>query len=250
MITSKQNARVKQVYTLQTQARTRRRSGLVVLEGLRLVSDAIHAGYTPEYLLYTPQQSEIQHFVDEQPAPALAVDESVMRHVSDTRQPQGILGVFPVPAPSLPEHPRRVLILDAIGDPGNLGTMLRTAAAAGVEAVLLAPNCVDAFNPKALRAGMGAHFRVALAERDWPAIRAYCGALSAYLADSGGGLRYDEVDWAAPWAVIIGSEAHGAGSEAHQMARNRVCIPLAAGTESLNAAAAAAVLLFEAAKSP
>lgn len=250
MITSKQNARIKQVCALQTQARTRRKSGLIVLEGLRLVRDAVRAGYTPEYLLYTPQQVEIESFVDEQPGTALAVDEVVMRHMSDTRQPQGLIGVFPLPSPTLPENPKRVLILDGIGDPGNLGTMLRTAAAAGVQAVLLSPDCVDAFNPKALRAGMGAHFRVVLADRGWPEIRAYCGGLRGYLADSGGGLRYDEVDWSQPWALIIGSEAHGAGREAQQMAVNRVYIPMAAGTESINAAAAAAVLLFEAAKHP
>lgn len=248
MITSKQNPRIKQVHALQTQARTRRKSGLIVLEGLRLVRDAIRAGYTPDYLFYTPQQVEIQSFVDEQPGPALAVDEAVMRHMSDTRQPQGIVGIFAIPRIPLPDAPNRVLVLDGVGDPGNLGTILRTAAAAGVQAALLTPGCVDAFNPKALRAGMGAHFRVPVAERSWSEISAYCAGLNICLADSGGGLRYDEVDWSPPWALIIGSEAHGASAEAYKIAHNRVYVPMAAGTESINAAAAAAVLLFEAAK--
>jgi TrmH family RNA methyltransferase len=141
-----------------------------------------------------------------------------------------------------------VLILDAVRDPGNLGTILRAGAAAGVQAVLLSPTCVDAYNPKALRSGMGAHFRVPIVEMDWDKIGAYCRALAVYLADAEGDLSHDAVDWSAAWALIIGSEAHGAGSEAERLAQQRVYIPMAAATESLNAAIAAAVILFEAAR--
>jgi TrmH family RNA methyltransferase len=174
------------------------------------------------------------------------IADAVMRHVSDTQQPQGILGVFPMPAPALPQNPQRILILDSIRDPGNMGSMLRTSAAAGVQVVLLSPNCVDPYNPKTLRGGMGAHFRVAVVESDWEAINAYCQNLTVYLADSEGDMRYDAVDWSAGWALIIGSEAHGTSESAAQMAQTRVFIPLAVETESLNAAIAAGVILFEA----
>jgi TrmH family RNA methyltransferase len=239
MITSIHNQRVRQVHALQTQPRRRRREGRIVLEGLRLVQDAIAAGHQPDYILHT---------ADHPPPcePALPVTENVMRHLSDTQQPQGIIGVFPLPRIATPAQPARVLILDAIRDPGNLGTLLRTAAAAGVQAVITAPGCVDPYNPKVLRAGMGAHFRVALAEMDWAQITAYCAGLRVYLADSQGDARYDRADWSPGWALITGSEAHGASSEAQRSAQQRVYIPMAAATESLNAAIATAVILFEA----
>lgn len=246
MITSTANARVRLARALQTQSRTRRREHSVALEGLRLVRDALASGQQPAYLLYTPGSVEIEAVVAAAHAEALAVSPSVMRHVSDTQQPQGILGVFPTPAAALPARPARTLLLDALRDPGNVGTILRTAAAAGVDAVLLAPGCVDPFNPKVLRAGMGAHFRLPLAELGWDDIGVYCAALTVYLADGRASLRHDQADWTQPWALIIGGEADGAGSEAARLAQARIAIPMAAATESLNAAAAAAVILFEA----
>ncbi len=245
MITSTANARVRLAWALQTQPRTRRREGRVALEGLRLVRDALAGGHQPDYLLYTPGSAEIDALAAAAPA-ALAVSDSVMRHISDTQQPQGIVGVFPTPAAPLPARPARVLVLDALRDPGNLGTILRAAAAAGVDAALLAPGCVDPFNPKVLRAGMGAHFRVPLAELPWAEIAAYCAALTVYLADARASLRHDQADWTRPWALIVGGEAGGAGREAAKLARARIAIPMAGATESLNAAVAAAVVLFEA----
>lgn len=243
MITSTQNERVKDVYALQTQAKRRRKAGLIVLEGVRLVRDALHAGHSPETLFYTPDQAET---VDALNLRGLEVSAEVMRYMSDTQQPQGIIGVFPTPQFTAPDQPQRLLILDAIRDPGNLGTLLRTAAAAGVQAVILAPGCVDAFNPKVLRSGMGAHFRVPIVDMDWVQIEAYCAGLTVYLADGQGETRYDAADWSIPWALITGSEAHGASVDAQRIAQQRVYIPMAADTESLNAAAATAVLLFEA----
>ncbi len=245
MITSTANARVRLAWALQTQPRTRRREGRVALEGLRLVRDALAGGHQPDYLLYTPGSAEIDALAAAIPT-ALAVSDSVMRHISDTQQPQGIVGVFPTPAAPLPARPARALVLDALRDPGNLGTILRAAAAAGVDAALLAPGCVDPFNPKVLRAGMGAHFRVPLAELPWAEIATYCAALTVYLADARASLRHDQADWTRPWALIVGGEAGGAGREAAKLARARIAIPMAGATESLNAAVAAAVVLFEA----
>ncbi len=248
MLTSLQNEKVKLAHALQTQTRARHKAGKLVLEGARLIGDAIERGLQPEFILYTPSAA-LENIVSDmknRSVSLVAVSEEVMRHVSDTQQPQGIVGVFPLPTPDLPKQPGRVLILDAIRDPGNMGTMLRTAAAANVQAVLLSPDCVDLYNPKALRGGMGAHFRVAAAERSWDVIAAYCQGLTVYLADSHGEVRYDLADWAADWALILGSEAHGASGQALQMAQGRVFIPLAAETESLNAAVAAGIILFEA----
>lgn len=240
MITSQQNPRVKLVQALQNRARTRRKEGKIVLEGVRLVRDALAQGQTPEFVFYTPDTA-----ADNLPH-AEAVSDAVMKAMSDTQQPQGIIAVFPMPQAALPDLPQRILILDGVRDPGNLGTILRAAGAAGVQAVILSPDCVDAYNPKALRAGMGAHFRLPVVTQDWVSTASYTASLPVYLADSEGEHRYDQVDWTLPWALVIGGEAHGAGAQAEQIAQERVGIPMAAQTESLNAAMAASVILFEA----
>ena len=133
------------------------------------------------------------------------------------------------------------------GSPAIWGAILRTAAGAGVAAVLLAPGCVDPFNPKALRAASGAHFRLPIRRCSWPEIAGHCRQLRVCLADANGEIDYRQHDWRElSWALIVSNEAHGASDEAHSLADLRLRIPLAHETESLNVAAAAAVLLFEA----
>jgi TrmH family RNA methyltransferase len=246
MISSPQNEKVKLARALQDRAKTRRKEGKIVLEGARLVRDAMQQGLRPDFILATAESDST--FLATFGLEPLIVSDEIMRDVSDTQQPQGILGVFPMPAPTLPTGASRIVILDSIRDPGNLGTILRTSAAAGVEAVLLSPTCVDPYNPKALRGGMGAHFRVPVIESDWERIAAYCYNKHIYVADSEGDVAYDAVDWSSPWALIIGGEADGVGREALALAQQRVYIPMAAATESLNAAIATAVILFEAAR--
>ncbi len=249
MITSLQNERVKLAHGLQTQLKTRRKEGKIVLEGARLVLDAMQrGGIRPDYVLYEPERGDagVIDLLERQRAPMFPVSVEVMQHVADTEQPQGIVGIFPMPAATLPVALRRVMILDAIRDPGNLGTILRTGAAAGVDAVLLAPGCVDAYNPKVLRSAMGAHFRVPVVEQAWERIGAACHDTRVYLADMEGDATYDAVDWSSPWSLIIGSEAHGASPQAEALAETKVYIPMASNAESLNAAVAAGVLLFEA----
>lgn len=250
MITSLQNDTVKLTKALQSDARRRRKDGLIVLEGVRLVSDALAAGARPAFAMFSPAFSErdLPEQVRQAGGDVLPVSDAVLRHVADTQQPQGVVAAFAMPEPRLPAQARAVLILDALRDPGNLGTILRTAAAAGVEAVLLAPTCVDPYNPKSLRGGMGAHFRVPLAQRDWDEIALYCSQNTIYVADGTGDLTYDRADWSGRWALVIGGEAHGAGGQAERLATQRIRIPMAAATESLNAAVAAAVILFEARK--
>ncbi len=247
MITSLQNDRVKLAHGLLTGAKSRRKLGKIALEGARLINDALQAGYLPDFILYDPDSASFRSLSVAQDA-LLEVSPEVIRHVSATEQPQGVIGVFPLPTPTLPSLLRRVLILDALGDPGNLGTILRSAAAAGVQAVLLAPGCVDPYNDKALRGGMGAHFRVPVINQSWDKIAVTCTDLPVYLADMQGDLAYDSADWSNGWALIVGSEAHGASEQASALAHQRVFIPMAAETESLNAASAAAVILFEAAR--
>jgi RNA methyltransferase, TrmH family len=248
MITSIQNEKVKLAKALQGAAKIRRKEGLIVLEGARLVRDAMLTGNKPSFLLATGSfhDEAVVGLARARGIELLDVDDAVMQHISDTQQPQGILGIFPMPKATLSDPLERVLILDSIRDPGNLGTILRTAAAAGVGAVLLSPTCADPYSPKALRGGMGAHFRVALADMEWSQIESTCAHKTVYMADGNGDRLYDAVDWSGDWALIIGSEAHGAGDNARKLATSFIRIPMAADTESLNAAVAAGIILFEA----
>jgi TrmH family RNA methyltransferase len=246
-ISSLQNDRVKLAYSLQSRTRNRRKEDKIVLEGVRLVRDALLHGTAPAFILYDPAQldDDFISLITTQ-AEAFTVTDEIIQHLSDTETPQGVVGVFEMPHPQLPASPQRVLILDAVQQPGNMGTILRTAGAAGVQAVILAPRCVDPYNPKVLRAGMGAHFRLPLVDADWSMIQDYCAGLSVYLAAGDGTRSYSAVNWRTPWALVIGNEAHGIGDNAESLQSERVYIPMAAATESINAAVAAGVILFEA----
>jgi TrmH family RNA methyltransferase len=251
-ITSLHNERVKLAHALQSQGKVRRKEQRIALEGVRLIGDALAAGARPDFVLFAPDLAAGDHpgarllaGLRDQGVPCLDVTPEVMAHVTDTESPQGILAVVPMPDLPAPARIDLALILDGIADPGNLGTILRTAAAASVSLVVLAPGCVDPFNPKALRSGMGAHFRIPIARQSWDEIAGTASGLSSYLADSGGTLPYYGVDWRGQSALIVGGEAHGADPHARQLACATVAIPMGSAVESLNAASAAAVILFE-----
>lgn len=248
IITSIQNKRIKHAHSLQNKARLRRSEMLIVLEGTRLISDALERGGNPDYALYTPESTDYRLIAKLQTAKTdlIPVTEEVLNYVSDTKQPQGIITIFHIPMPPLPKNPKRVLIFDGIREPGNMGTMLRTAGAAGVDLAILTPDCVDPYNPKALRAGMGAHFRLPIVEAPHQEIQAFCQDLAVYSASAEGDKLYSDVDWTQNWAFIIGNEAHGVSEKIASLAQASISIPMASKTESLNAAIASAVILFEA----
>jgi len=177
------------------------------------------------------------------------VPPAILDKISETVSPQSIVAVVAAPQLPLPAAAALSLVLDGVRDPGNAGTLLRTAAAAAVDQVLFGPGCVDPFNGKVMRAAMGAHFRVPLRTlENWDALGTLLSAgQSLYLASAQGDLRYDEVDWSRPSALVLGSEAHGASPQLRAGAAT-VAIPMAAATESLNVAAAGAAILFEAAR--
>lgn len=252
-ITSQQNDRVKLVRALQSQPKARRTEEKIVLEGVRLIDDALTTGALPVFALFTAEAAQ-----PDQPTTALydnlndigtdlfEVAPDIMTYLSDTQTPQGILAVFPMPKLTVPTSVSLALILDSVGDPGNLGTVLRSAAAAAVDIVVLGPNSVDPFNPKVIRSAMGAQFRLPIRRLTWGEIGEHYAKLPIYLADAGGDVPYTEVKWRDPAALIIGSEAHGAEEMSRRMAKAVISIPMASGAESLNAAVAASVILFEA----
>jgi len=253
MITSIHNSRVQEVRKLQAQAKKRREEQVFVVEGVRLSEEALKAGWEAKLVLYTDQLDARGMALVEQfemsRVPAEQVTPAVMKALSETETPQGLLVVLNLNLIPMPTSLHFLLILDGLRDPGNLGTILRTAAAAGVQVVLLAPGCADAWSPKVLRAGMGAHFRMPIQALRWEEIRQLVKSspkpIKVYLADSAAGLPYTDVDFRSPLALIVGGEASGAGFESALLANSKVHIPMPGGSESLNAAIAASIILFE-----
>lgn len=265
MIDSPSNSVIRSVKSLHD-AKERRKRRQFVVEGVRGVEEGILAGYTPEICLYneeslarTERGAELLGCLKGLPAQVShAVSERALRAASDTVNPQGIVAVFPFVErePSLPATPHLGLVLDYVQDPGNMGTLLRTAEAAGVHVVWVTPSSVDIYNPKVVRSAMGAHFRLYIQHgRSWASIVSALGDFGAgpdriFCTDASAERPYDLVDWTLPSALVVSNEAHGLSAEAIAYCKNaqRITIPMSGGTESLNAAVAGAVVLFEAAR--
>ena len=253
MITSVHNPRIQAIRKLQKQAKERREKQAFVIEGVRLAEEALQAAWDAQLVLFTdPLDERAKAVLDGFAArgvPVEQVTEAVMKAVSETETPQGILVILRLQSLPIPVNPDFVLILDGVRDPGNLGTVLRTAAAAGAQAVLLASGCADAFAPKVVRAGMGAHFWLPIHQPGWDGIKHILkdtgSNLQVYLADSAAGIPYTQVDFHSPVALILGGEAGGAGLESVSLADHKVHIPMPGGSESLNVAIAASILIFE-----
>lgn len=249
MITSRQNPRIQWVRQLQASRPARQEAQACLVEGVRLAEEALAAGWPAQLVLYTadlsPRGQEVVGAYRAQGAPTEEVAPEILRYAGETETPQGLLAALSLPAWPVPAALDFALILDGLRDPGNLGTVLRTALAAGVQAVFLAPGAADPFAPKVVRAGMGAHFRLPVFSLDWQAIEQHCQGLQGFAATAGEGLVYTQADFRRPLALIIGSEAEGVSADGLQLAQQQVHIPMPGQAESLNAAIAAGILLFE-----
>jgi TrmH family RNA methyltransferase len=252
-VSSRNNPRVKEAARLIASSRDRRKAGRCVLEGEHLITVYLDRVGAPESLLVVDEMqgdARIAALTARVPARCVvAVPAALFAEVSTLPVAIGALAVVPTPAPSLPPPARFHLLLDDLQDPGNVGTMLRTAAAAGVEQVLLSKHCAFAWSPKALRAGQGAHFLTAIVEDvDLPAwardFSARGGCVAVAVARDGVALF--DAALTGPLALAIGNEGAGVSAPLLACADFTVTIPMPGGMESLNAAAAAAVLLFEA----
>jgi TrmH family RNA methyltransferase len=249
MITSRQNAKVKQVIQLSSRSKYRREDSAYVVEGVRILEESLRSGKLPIFALYTASLDQrgqvLLEAFQKKGIPCEEVDPALFQEASSTETSQGILGVIPIQKTEIPGTLDLILILDEIRDPGNLGTLLRTALAAGVDLVILAKGCADPYSPKVVRSGMGAHFQLPLLQAEWDQIPGLIPGLKLVLADMKAEQSLWEADLRGPVGLIIGSEAHGAGEAARQAADLQIRIPMDTRAESLNAAAAGAVLLFE-----
>ncbi len=254
MITSPKNSRIKAAQRLHRK-RHRQQAGTLLLEGVRLIRDALSAGIAPHTVFYAPDivgnNAAAQGLLHDMASMGehLACTDAVFRSLTDTVTPQGIAALVPLPALPFPAELTFTLILDQVREPGNAGTLLRSAEAAGADAVIFGPNTVDPFNDKVVRAAMGAHFRLPLQTCvSWAEADALLrGDQRLYLAEANASTPYDAIDWQQSVALVVGGEANGASADA-RADTIPIAIPMQSATESLNAAIAGAVILFEAAR--
>ena len=226
----------------------RREAGAFVAEGVRLVEEAVKAGWPIQFVLFDETVSERGKLQVEslrsQGVEVEQVTPELIKSLSDTETSQGILAVLTLIPVHVSRHPTFVLIPDQIRDPGNLGTLIRSADAAGVDEIWIPPDTTDPFAPKVVRAGMGAHFRVPIMSMSWDEMVGTLAGLQVLVADMDGESCW-QMDLRQPLALIVGSEAEGASESAKKLASQRIKIPMAGQTESLNAAVAGSVLMFE-----
>ncbi|MGM9537263.1 MAG: TrmH family RNA methyltransferase [Candidatus Onthomonas sp.] len=246
VITSRSNPLVTQIRRLEKDRAYRRESGLCLCDGTKLFQEALRWRAPLHTVLFTPDQVP-----EELPAGvrAVQVPEGLMSALSPAKTPQGVLFLCRRPQAALPQAltGKRYLILDGLQDPGNVGTIWRTADAFGADGLFLTHHCADPWHWKTIRATMGAAFRL-------PVWEAEPGQIAALLKASGiplygTALRADTVDLRSydggPAAVVIGSEGQGISEEMLSLCRQTWKIPMEPKCESLNAAAAAAVVLWE-----
>lgn len=250
MITSSNNSKIKLVRSLQGRSKNRKAESAFVAEGIRLIEEAISVNWPIDYLLFDETTSErgqnlINNLREKGDFDIVEIPAALMAEISDTETPQGILAVLQREALPLPESPTFVIIADQIRDPGNIGTLLRTAEAAGADAVILSPGTVDAFSPKVVRAGMGAHFHLPVQHKSWDEIKEYIGDIPTFLAEAEGGMPLWDANFTQNCALLVGGEAFGASREGRAAATKIVTIPMQGRVESLNAAVAGAIVIAE-----
>jgi len=248
-IVSRDNPTLKALRALANDPREPRRQGRTLADGIHLVSTCLERGAAIEQLLVSEsgqQHGEIRSLLtrigDLEP---VVVRDTLFREISGVATPTGIAAVVAIPAESSDPIQGDAVLLDAVQDAGNVGAILRTAAAAGISDVLLGPGCAGAWTPRVLRAGQGAHFGMRIREQSnlLGTLKAYCGQSLATVARAAENIY--ALDLRRPVLWLFGNEGAGLSTELAAAATRRVTIPLAADSESLNVAAAAAVCLFE-----
>lgn len=252
-IASRDNSTFKALRLLADDGREQRRQGRTVLDGPHLVGEHLSRFGQPEMVLVSEsglQHPEVGELLGRcETGKLVHLKDALFAEISPVATPVGIAAVIAIPAESREPVTDSCVLLENVQDAGNIGSILRSTAAAGVRHVMLGTGCAGAWSPKVLRAAQGAHFSLDLRERaDLAAqVMTYPGLTVATVADPSGNSLYD-VDLSGPVAWIFGNEGSGLSPTLAALAKIRATIPLASASESLNVAAAAAVCLFEAAR--
>ncbi len=258
MISSTANKQVRRVVNLVKKAKTRREEDLYVVEGIRMVSELVPEQteqiYVSESFLKNKAREELLSGFSWE-----AVSDPVMKTMADTQTPQGILALVKQKHYSLDEllqpssvgEKAHILILETLQDPGNLGTILRAGEGAGITGVVMDETTADIYNPKVIRSTMGSVYRVPFVYvKD---LREACqkikkAGIHLFAAHLGGKNSYDREDFTVPCGFLLGNEAKGLSEPIASLAHTYIRIPMAGKVESLNAAVAASILMFETAR--
>jgi RNA methyltransferase, TrmH family len=249
-ITSPDNTRFKGLLKLAHSSRERRLQGLSLLDGVHLVQAYHEHIGLPEQLVISEtgaERREIQTLLDalSQCSP-LVLNDTLFKQLSTVDTPTGVLGLIKTPrSPAMPAHIDSCVMLEDIQDPGNLGSILRSSAAAGIKHIFLSKHAVHAWSPRVLRAGMGAHFMLCLHEQCdlSEVIRHFQGKVIATRRNAGRSIF--DTDLSGQVAFLFGSEGSGLSPALAAAAQDTIAIPMPGKVESLNVAAAAAICLFE-----
>lgn len=256
MITSGANARVKQIVQWQNKAKERRKDKVFLAEGFKMYEEAPEASVLEVYLSQDMEEKALETATLSEKLKRTGyetVASDVFAKMSDTQTPQGILTVLKQPEYSLEELLRQknplFVVLENLQDPGNLGTILRTGEGAGITGVIMSNQTVDIFNPKTIRATMGSVYRVPFLYvndlRD-ALQQLHDSGVHTYAAHLKGETFYDSFSFREPTAFLIGNEGNGLTKEIADLAGNYLKIPMEGQVESLNAAVATALLMYEA----
>lgn len=250
-ISSRQNPLIKELHLLANSASERREQQKTLLDGVHLIQAALvhcvalETVFVSEHGLKSPEIAQLIGQLAQQQISCVLLTDSAFNYISPSDSPTGILAVMVWQNPVFAIPSQSCVILEAVQDTGNLGTILRTAAAAGIRDILLSEGCAQAWSPRVLRAAMGAHFVLRIHEKiEIKAVVAqFKGQVLATGLENAKSL-YD-LDLRLPSAWLLGSEGQGLSAQTRALAHQQVIIPMAEGVESLNVAAAAAVCLFE-----
>ncbi len=256
MIESMANAQMKKIQKLKKSARFRRQESCFLVEGFKMVEEALR--YQKASVVYLSEEitsqwkQRMRGLNNVERVTVEVVSASVFRQISDTENPQGIMALVDMPTyvrEELLEKPETSLIcLEDIQDPGNLGTILRTAEGAGMTAVVMTKGCVDLFNPKVVRSTMGAMFRVPFyivdsMTEEVKQLRSQ--GFTIYSSQLDGSCNFTECQYQGNIGILIGNEANGIRPETSEVADKKIHIPMEGEVESLNAAVSAALLMYE-----
>ena len=250
-VASRENAAFKSAAKLVASGSERRRSGISVLDGAHLLDAFLDSGRAPEEVMVNAAglaDTEIARLVERSaPARVTLFSDALFKLLSTVDTPTGVIAVVRTPGgKGVPADAALVLLLEDVQDPGNVGNLLRSAAAAGAGHVLLSAHCAFAWSPKVLRAAMGAHFALNLVEgADLAGFLDLYDGTSVALATQGGTSLYD-LDMTKPVAILVGNEGAGLSPALLDAATVKASIPMPGAVESLNAATAGSLCLFEA----
>ena len=242
-LTSLKNPKVQSWRSLKDR-KGRKETGCFLVEGRKMVEEALRSAFPVEAVL--ADESRLAELSLPDNVPMYALPEHVLAAVCDTKTPQGVAAVVRMTGSAALGS--RLVALDGVQDPGNVGTIIRTADAAGLDGVLLSAQCADAFSPKVLRATMGSVFRMGIrVTEDLPGelTRLKQAGFSVLSSQLDGTPFYEREPVGERFCLVIGSEGNGVTDEVQQLATHRVKLPMRGGAESLNAAVAAGIMMYE-----